>query len=277
MSSNIELVKKLLIEGGYMDSLPRRFVKVSEVPEWLWKGDPDKRKRYNEQVFAKERTNLIHDGAKLSWEEFEQDILPQAIALHFIPLNRLYDIGCLTTQLNDGAKPITIWDKPEARNPMSTWIPQQMAHHRGSASYKWKIMLNQENEIHAITYPSYAFGSDERKRDLIRLMVFGDAMMVNQAKGLGLFESEIIPELKPVWPDIKRFVDNNFIANPRDAFVCLANATHLEFEFVVTTEEKRTRYVVDRYRKNDPSMSALEKTRLQQEAARNAGQEPDGA
>lgn len=277
MSDNIALVKKLLIEGGYMASLPRRFVKIDEVPEWLWKCDPDKKKLYSEEVFRKERTNLVHEGHKVSWEAFEEEILPSAIALHMIPLKRLYDIGCLTTLMDGHAKPITIWDKPEQRNPFSTWIPQQMKNHRGSASYKWKIMCDQENEIHAITYPSYSFFSEERKKDLIRLMVFGEAMIVNQAKGLGLFEAEIIPELKPVWPDIKRFADNTMLANPRDAFVCLANATHLEFEMIVTTEEQRTRYVIDRYRRDDPSMSPLEKTRLQQEAARNAQQEPDGA
>jgi hypothetical protein len=56
----------------------------------------------------------------------------------------------------------------------------------------------------------------------------------------------------------------------------MANSTHLEFEFIVTTEEKRIRYFVDRYRANDPSMSALEKTRAQ-ERERLARQQADGA
>jgi hypothetical protein len=274
--SNAELVRTLLIQGGYMPSLARRFVRLDEVPEWLWRGDADKMKMYSEQVFKKERTMLVHEGKTLSWEEFERDVLPTAIGLHFVPINRLYDIGCLTTTMDANAKPITIYDKAEQRNPFTTWIAQQMKHHRGSAPYKWKINLDQEHEVHAITYPSYSFFSDERKQDLIRLMVFGNAMLVHGQKGLGIFKSELIEELQPVWPDIERFSLNTPLANPRDAFVCMANSTHLEFEFIVTTEEKRIRYFVDRYRANDPSMSALEKTRAQ-ERERLARQQADGA
>lgn len=270
MSDNIErakLVKEVLMDGGYMPSLARRFARLDEVPEWLWTRDSDAQKLYSEQVFKKERNALIHEGSTLSWEEFEREVLPLAIALHFVPINRLYDIGCLTTAMDMNAKPITVYDKPEQRNPFTTWIAQQMRHHRGSATYKWGVPINHEIEIIGITYPGYSFFSDERKQDLIRLMVMYPARVIHGQRGMGIFESELIPELKLVWPEIERFSADTSLPNPQEAFVCLANSTHLEFELVVTTKEKRTRYFVDRYRKNDPSMSALEKTRLQQEAA----------
>ena len=272
----VQLVRKLLIEGGYMPSLARRFARLDEVPEWLWKSNPDAMKLYSEQVFKEERTNLVHEGATMSWEAFEADVLPTAIALHFIPINRLYDIGCLTTLMDGNAKPITIYDDPAKRNPFTTWIPQQMKHHRGSASWKWKIPINQEAEVAAITYPGYAFGSDERKQDFIRLMFMPHAMVMPGSRGLGLFESELLPELKPVWDEIQRFALNTSLGDTREAFVCIANSMHLEFEYVVTTTEQRTRYFIDRYRENDPSQSALVKTQKQREA-REANQEPDGA
>lgn len=126
---------------GLRDSLKRRWARMEDVQEFVWKPEPVRPAQGSDGgVFGhlrpsqKRSTIASTASVKLTWRKFAETVLPSAVKVEVeVPYGRAPFYGLLTAEVA-GAPPILQWDVEEHRNPVSWFL-----YHGGSTAAQWGI------------------------------------------------------------------------------------------------------------------------------------------
>jgi hypothetical protein len=137
---NIDAAEKLIEKLGIAKSLDRRYAKIEEV-RLMW-SPTDIPKKASGGVFSHLKAknsdpvlNVSTPPQKVTWEKFEEKILPTAKQIRFKALNYGNYSGFLTAVDYD-APPILKWDNEEDRYPVSSYC-----YTKGSHCVTWNVAV----------------------------------------------------------------------------------------------------------------------------------------
>ena len=124
----IDAAEKLFEKLGLARSLERRYARLEEVEGIWWPAAVRETKRFYSifgHLKAKgqpEWNTLKMPPSTMTWAKFRDTVMPDADKIEFFTPNMHLNFGTLLTALYDDAPPILLWDKPELRNPVSSYI-----------------------------------------------------------------------------------------------------------------------------------------------------------
>lgn len=122
----IAAAEKLIQQLGAAGSLDRRFARLDEV-QALWRPAPKQEKSADGGIFGHlkpkgtKQPALYLPAKVMTWEKFQQTVLPTAERMEFQVPNR-GPFAALVTAVNPDAPPILQWDHDDARNPVSWYF-----------------------------------------------------------------------------------------------------------------------------------------------------------
>jgi hypothetical protein len=124
-AGNIAQAEKLVEKLGLANSLKRRYARLAEIPEFIWKPRATKQQPtggvFGHLTPKAEATTEEREftGQTMTWEKFARTILPRAITIEALIPSAADRFAALVTAADQDAEPILQWDKVESRNPFS--------------------------------------------------------------------------------------------------------------------------------------------------------------
>lgn len=133
-----ELVEKM----GLACALKRRFAKLADIAEWLWKPrsravEPEGAGVFDHLLPGQHRAGRAPDSGiatTMTFEKFRTKVLPEALMIEFRARRGDDSFIALTTAQDPLAPPLMQWDR-EPRNPVSWFM-----YLRGSPARYWSLL-----------------------------------------------------------------------------------------------------------------------------------------
>lgn len=256
---NISHAEKLIEELDLASALKRRFMRVEEIPSFVWKPTKEAvKEKAKEGVFGhlepKDSVATSTElpeiaGGTITWDRFVTEVLPKAkkIMMEFNISNR-YNLGTYVTAIDPTAKPLIKWDSEEVRNPASHYV-----HTNGAYPKTWNIepkgyAAKVYKEVIAISHLCEDFTKEDKSKSCA-LIIEGARETVKA--GLALFANNLRPELFPIRSTIEQFSNKGELEGMDESFgaVFIVDAVYgLGLNLMVTTDNAIVKYMVDRTR-----------------------------
>jgi hypothetical protein len=197
----IAQAEKIFEAMGLAASLRRRFARLDDVAEAIWRPAPPKvAEKPAGGVFG----HLTPKGATpaaamelppqtMTWVKFSQTVLPTAESIEFhVPHGRT-NYGALTAAVDPDAPPILQWDRPDRRNPVAWYV-----WNGGSGAAQWGLSSGARCRVDAIVACPAAWhgGISSHFGESFMLLLAGAAE--TRSAGLALFPECLRSELHPV-------------------------------------------------------------------------------
>lgn len=149
----IAQAEKIFETMGLAASLRRRFARLDDVAETIWRPTPPKAdKKPGAGVFSHltpkgvaPATAMELPTQTMTWDKFRRTVLPTAESIEFHVPRGPANYGALTTAVDPDAPPILQWDRPERRNPVAWYVYQG-----GSTPQQWGLSPMGRCEVDAI-------------------------------------------------------------------------------------------------------------------------------
>jgi hypothetical protein len=200
-AGNIAAAEKIFETMGLAASLRRRFARLDDVADAIWRPAPPKAPdKPAGGVFG----HLTPKGAApvaamdlppqvMTWDKFLRTVLPAAESIEFhVPHGRA-NYGALTTAALPDAPPILQWDRPDRRNPVAWYV-----YHGGSGPQQWGLTPGSRCRVDAIVANPAAWhgGNYGHFGQSFMLLLGGGAE--TRASGLAIFPECLRSELHQV-------------------------------------------------------------------------------
>lgn len=195
----IDRAEKLISDMGLTGSLRRRYARLDEIQTVWTPGAMPGTGQLTAQagVFDHLRQDrrvppqqVLPAVPQITWEKFQRMVLPQATEISFLSKRYLDNYCVMVTAADPAAPPILQWDRPERRNPFSSYV-----WHGGSPPSQFGLQLGDWHSVSAITLrPSMWYGEDypHMGRDVI--FCLAGAQETHQA-GAAIFPENLKSEL----------------------------------------------------------------------------------
>lgn len=201
----IEAAEKVVEKLGIAESLKRRFARLEDIPEFLWRALGEEPKAQGGGVFghlkpAAPGSVPLESGAAIttSWKKFESTVLPLAVRVEARVSDARNFFG-LTTAVVPDALPILQWDRPERRNPVSWYV-----YSGGSSAHEWGLTAAWCDVAAVTSKPDAWHGAALAHHYEGALLVLPQAKDI-RAHGLALFPETLRAELHGARAVIERF------------------------------------------------------------------------
>lgn len=194
---NIQVAEKKVADMGIEPSLLRRHALLDEIPEWRWKPKvmtPAIGGGVFDHLKAPKNvpSSLLLNAGVITLEKFLNTVLPAADAIHVVRQYQM-QLGAIVTAVDPNAPPILQWDRPEQRNPFSsyTYVHPQ-------APQQWHLSLENTYEVLAIVHkPNEWFGGGFEHQGGATFFILRGARDSTMS-GSALFPSDMRAELREV-------------------------------------------------------------------------------
>lgn len=243
----IKQAENLVEKMGLAASLPRRFAHLTDVQKFLWK-PPVITESKKEGVFSHLGTQtgrtLELPTVKMTWEKFQDTVLPHAEEIKFLTPVRMTSYYGLVTAVNPEAPPILQWDG-EPRNPVSYYI-----YVHGSFADRWGLLTGKFVKVNAIfkNPPHWYGGHDHFKQSI--MFVLDGAKDLHHEKGGSLFPESIRSELHSVRSVIEAYSNDAKISEMETSDangILLQKDIEWNFVFQVKSKIGLSKYQLDRW------------------------------
>lgn len=249
-----EIVAKL----NLTESLKRRYARLDEL-KLIWspvKAVKDTLPKSGGGVFSnvvtkeKESTTdkkptITAEGA-MTWEKFNRTVLPTAEKIEFyVPYGDMPFTAYVTAAVED-APPILSYDKPDDRNPVSTYT-----YYKGSPANQWGLAAHTWVNVTGIsTFPNQWTDTKTGLMTGIVLILEGARDMNHDNIGIGLFPEILRSELHHVRSVIESYSRDSRFSGYEESTACgIALPIRGIFNFKVRVTDDHgiaTVYTIDR-------------------------------
>lgn len=186
----VKQAEKLFADLGLQDSLPRRYARFEDIPEFVWKptaAEPAKAGGLFGHLATKTTTPFKPvdlPPVTMTWDKFARIVLPGAEKIEALaPLNGNY--VALVTAANPEAPPIIKWDQPDARNPVSWYV-----YPGGSRASQWGLTGNAYVPVTGITKFPNLWGGNRTEH-----LAEGVVVILQGAADTALCSAALFPSL----------------------------------------------------------------------------------
>jgi hypothetical protein len=248
---NIARAEVLISELGLAPSLKRRYATAADLPAhvvyWTPKPVTKVEPESDGSIFGHLKTSKtktkeltqIRQQSPMSWAKFSRDILPNAVKLEMVLPNAPFEYAALTTAVHPEAPPLVMWDKEEARNPVTTY-----RYVDGSPPHMWNLQANQLTAVtHVVQTPEHWQGQLPKFQDGVIFVLQGARDLNYKNVGLGLAPGFLRSDLKAfvMSTNIEGFGEDNV------AGLSYSQGDRVPRFFRVSTDSTVGDYIVDRW------------------------------
>lgn len=219
-AGNIAAAEKMIADLGLAPALERRFARLDEI-QAFWRPTPQPEKPAGAGVFShltpkgsEAASPIIIPATTMTWEKFQKTTLPDAVKLEaMVPSHG--NFSAMLTALHDDAPPILMYDRPEQRNPFSTYV-----YHGGSYCHMWGLSAGWV-EITALTLRAQQwFDGNYPNQSRGVLMVLQGAKDTLTGQGNALFPELMRSELHGIRAVVEAFSKSATIHGIDQASAC---------------------------------------------------------
>lgn len=247
-AGTIAQAEKLVEQMGVANSLKRRFARLDEI-QTIWT-PKQKQEKETSGVFghlqAKGETKIkpmTVPAGKMTFAKFIETVLPTADSIEFHVANRRESLCAMVTAGDADAPPILLWDQPEQRNPVSTYV-----YSGGSYPSSWNIEAGYV-KVNAIAYrPHQWFGEYPNQGKGVVFIL--DGARETRNSGLALFPEILKAEFHGIRSVVEAYSAKGEIAGMLDATACgilLDKGREWNHVVRVTTAGHMLEYKIDRW------------------------------
>lgn len=186
-----------------------------------------------------------HSPTIMTWRKFEETVLPKALNIEYKTTSYKDNFVALVTANDLDAPPIISYDKPEQRNPFSTYMYSD-----GSYASNWNLTFNKYVKVNFITrIPNLWFGN---KFDVNGVILVLDGAKDNNKKenpGSSVFPELLKSDLRKYRKTIEQYSNNNYLLGFEEASACglfIGGNSGTLSKLRVTTETGVRYYKIDR-------------------------------
>lgn len=261
-AGNIARAETIFEKMELAPSLERRFLTHEELRGKVWVPPTAAAAEPKKELFghlkprdAKPTTPDLPkiNGGNITLQKFLQDVLPKAKELQFAGSDMQgYQIAGYTTAVHADAKPILMWDKPEARNPVCGYV-----YHNGSPLQQWGLSANSDKvKIAAIITSPEHWNEDLTSQTPEQLVGLGLTFVLNGGCDRNIQATPMFPETFRTELHEVRSVLESFFRTKRltplepsqQAVVGIraSSAGAMHIPLLVTQEDAVVHYVIDR-------------------------------
>lgn len=218
-AGNIAQGEKLIEQLGLAPSLPRRFARLDDVAEAVWRPTVPEQKASGPGVFAhltpKQESKAVPalniPMQVTTWEKFLRVVVPDAKTIEiYVP--SLGSFCSLVTAADPEAPSLLQWDRPERRNPVSWYL-----YNGGSNAARWGLTANTWRRLSSITLkPSQWFGGGFEHQGEGAIFLIDGAKDTSSASGC-LFPEILRAELREVRATIEAYSARATLSGAGDA------------------------------------------------------------
>ena len=203
----IQQAERLVEKLGLEPALRRRFARLDEIPQWLWKPTSERRTRTpGTGVFSHLRTREASPQASaelatevVTWASFASKVLPRALAMEVLIPWTNSNYSSFLTAVDDEAPPLFQWDSLEQRNPFSWYVVQESKNVPGCRPAKFSLTSGVWVPVTAVLdRPCNWFGGQFDHFGDAALLVLKGARDVRMSEGLCLFPETLRGDLHGV-------------------------------------------------------------------------------
>jgi hypothetical protein len=224
-AGNIAAAEKLVEKMGLAPSLERRFARLEDLQEPLWKPTPDASPpsatgpgvfgHLKPKAAPPEVREVELPPVTMTWVKFKAEVLPKATAIDFhVPAHG--NFVALTAAQNADAPPIMKWDRDDARNTVSLYV-----YSGGSPARQWGLSQAVWQPLTAITAYPWLWGDTPMPH-----IAEGDILVIQGAAdtrttaGTALFPEFLLDDLREVRATIEAFSKTAKFHGAKEATAC---------------------------------------------------------
>lgn len=245
-TGNIAQAEKIVDAMGLRPSLERRFAKLEDIAEALWKPQPPAKPADAGGAFGHllaSRPGPADIGAPsvvMTWAKFAATVLPAAEHIE-VDAPSVGSYIALVTAVHPDAPPILQWDREDQRNPVSWYL-----YAGGSLVERWGLRRGW-NDVTAICLAPSNWHGRGRGKDGLRVFAMLKGAMDQGDGGLGLFPEILRSELHQVRNTIEAHSNRSLLSGREDATACGIEISSWCLTLRVTHRDLRQTYRIDRW------------------------------